>query len=379
MDFRFSEEQRLLRESARKYAAEYLGVEAYQFRVRDPELWREDWRRFAELGWLALPFPEELGGIGGSAVETMVLFEEFGRGLSRTPYLESIVMAGQVLLHSASPQQQAALIPPLIAGELMLGMAFSERQATLMNTDDMTTLAVPTATGFRVTGHKTSVAFGEDMDWLLVLARHAEIEGAMVLGIVATASAGLSMHAYATVDGQQTSDVTFEQVELNHADLLNTGAELSSSLDDVLDHGLCALCAETSGALRVLYEMTLEHLKQRTQFGQTLGSFQVLQHRMVDVFMACELATSMCYSATLSLSSENPADRHREASAAMVQLAEAARLVGQEAVQLHGGMGITAEYPVGHYYKRLAVSARMLGDSDAHLQRFRRVSAQAPS
>ena len=375
MKFSFNEEQRLLRESVQKYAAEHFGLAAYRERARDPGKWRDDWRRFADLGWLALPFPEEYGGVGGTPVETMILLEEFGRGLARTPYLESIVLAGQLLLQTANPRQLAALLPELLTGDLLLGAALGERQATLMQPAQMTTIAVPTAGGFRLSGNKAGVAFADDMDKLLVLARHAEIEGALVLGIVAIGSEGLTMQGYPTVDGQRAADVCFEQVELAAEDVLDASDDLAACLDNALDHGLCALCGETTGALGALYALTLTHLKEREQFGHTLGSFQVIQHRMVDVFMACELATSMCYSATLALDVAEPTFRHSETSAAMVQLAESARLVGREAVQLHGGMGMTEEYAVGHYYKRLAVVSRLLGSSDDHLRRFRQASA----
>ena len=374
MDFSFNEVQQLFRDSVERFVAEHYDFEARQrIIVADGGYLPEHWQQFAELGWLAVPFSEGYGGLDGTPVDIMIIMESFGRGLVASPYLSSVVVAGHILNRAATEQQKQALLPALIDGSLQLTFAFAE-PASRFDLADVSTIASKDGAGYRLNGHKCVVHYANTADKVLVSARTAGDQRepmGVSLFLIDMASSGLSARHYPTIDGQRAADITFHDVSVDADDLIGDKDNALTFMDEACDHGIAAICAEAVGAMSALYDKTLEYIKTREQFGKTLGSFQALQHRMVDVFMACELSRSMVYAATCTLT-QSTAERQRTASAAKVQVGKAGRLVGQEAIQLHGGMGMTDELPIGHYFKRLTMINTMFGDIAYHTARFRR-------
>lgn len=375
MDFSFNEVQQLFRDSVDRFVAEHYDFETRQRIVAaDSGYLPEHWQQFAELGWLAVPFPEGYGGLDGTPLETMIIMESFGRGLVASPYLSSVVVAGHILNRAATKRQKQALLPTLIDGSLRLTFAFAE-PTSRFDLADVSTAATKDGGGYRLNGHKCVVHYANTADKVLVSARTAGSQRdpmGVSLFLVDMGAAGLSARHYPTIDGQRAADITFHDVRVDADDLIGDRDHALTLIDEACDHGIAAICAEAVGAMSALYDMTLEYIKTRQQFGKTLGSFQALQHRMVDVFMACELSRSMVYATTCKLT-ESTAERQRTASAAKVQIGKAGRLVGQEAIQLHGGMGMTDELPIGHYFKRLTVINTTFGNISYHIARYRQI------
>ncbi|MDH3670370.1 MAG: acyl-CoA dehydrogenase family protein [Gammaproteobacteria bacterium] len=376
MDFSFDEAQQLFRDSVDRFVAEHYDFETRQRIVAtDDGYLPEHWQRFAELGWLALPFPEGYGGLDGTPVDTMIIMESFGRGLVASPYLSSVVVAGHILNRAATEQQKQALLPALSDGSLRLTFAFAE-PTSRFDLADVSTTATEDGAGYRLNGYKCVVHYANTAHKVLVSARTTGNQRdpmGVSLFLVDMGASGVSARHYPTIDGQRAADIKLDNVRVDADDLIGDKDHASAFIEETCDHGIAATCAEAVGAMSVLYEMTLEYIKTREQFGKTLGSFQALQHRMVDVFMACELCRSMVYAATCRLT-ESTAERQCTASAAKVQVGKAGRLVGHEAIQLHGGMGMTDELPIGHYLKRLTMINTMFGDIAYHTARFRRTA-----
>lgn len=373
MDFSFNETQQLFRDSVDRFVAEHYDFKTRQRIVAaDGGYLPEHWRQFAELGWLAVPFPERYGGLDGTPVDTMIIMESFGRGLVTSPYLSSVVVAGHILKQASTEQQKQALLPALIDGSLRFTFAFAE-PTSRFDLADVSTTATKDGGGYRLNGQKCVVHYANAADKVVVSARTAGSQRdsmGVSLFLVDSAASGLSARHYPTIDGQRAADITFDNVRVDVGDLIGDEDSALTLIDEACDHGIAAICAEAVGAMSALYEMTLEYIKTRKQFGKTLGSFQVLQHRMVDVFMACELSRSMVYAATCTLGATT-AERQRTVSAAKVQIGKAGRLVGKEAIQLHGGMGMTDELPIGHYFKRLTAINTTFGDISYHIARYR--------
>lgn len=373
MDFSLSEEQTLLQESIARYMQNDYQFTERQKVVQSAEPFSAThWSSFAELGWLGVPFPEADGGFGGGAVESMVMWEQFGKGLVIEPLLATVVLAGGALKLAGGKAQKEAVLPGLIAGETQAALAFAEPQGRY-NLADLTTKAESQGGGYRLNGHKAVVLNGPSADWLVVSARTSgkqrDAEGVSLFLVPATAS-GLSRRDYPTVDGFTASELSFADVQVGADALLGQEGGGLPVLEQVLDEGILAVGAEAVGCMEVLYKDTVEYCKTRKQFGQPIGKFQVLQHRMVDMFMEYEQAKSLMYMAAMRMDEGYGPAAQKAASALKVQVGKSGRFVGQNAVQLHGGMGMTDELNIGHYFKRLTTIDALFGNVDHHLRRF---------
>ena len=364
MDFELSEEQRLLGDMVGGYVADRYGFEARAKAMGEAcGFSRQVWADFAELGLLGLPFAEEDGGFGGGGVEMMIVMEALGRGLVVEPYLATVVLAGGLLRRLASPNQRAERIAGVVAGARIMALAHQEPQGPRHTTEALRTRAVRRTGGWVLTGTKTAVIAGAAADELIVSARAPE---GVSLFLVDPALPGVSVARRDGFDGVALADVVLDEVALHEDALLGAAGEGASALARVFEEANAALCAEAVGAMADMLDATTEYLKTRTQFGAPIGSFPALQHRAVEMLMQTELARSMAVLAALSLE-RGPEERWRNVAAAKAKVAQAARYVGQQAVQLHGAIGLTAEYKVGHGFKRLTTIELLFGDADHHL------------
>ena len=372
MDFSFTPEQDMLRETVARLVAQQYAFDTRRKVAKSDAGWRSDmWSQFAELGLLGAPFSEAEGGFGGGHIEAMIVMEEFGKGLVIEPYLQTVVIGGNFLRHGGTDAQKEEHVANLIGGETRFAFAYSEPKSRF-DLHDVSTGARKEGGGFVLNGHKAVVLGAPFASHLIVTARTAgaqrDASGVSVF-IIPKNARGVSTRDYPTVDGLRASEVYFENVSVSAEALLGTLDDGLGLVEKVVDHAIAALCAEAVGCFKVLNEATISYAKQRKQFGQPIASFQVLQHRMVDMFMAAEQATSMTYMVTLKLD-EPDAARKQAASAAKVQIGKSGRLVSQEAVQIHGGMGMTDELNVGHYFKRVTMIESQFGNTDWHLRRY---------
>jgi alkylation response protein AidB-like acyl-CoA dehydrogenase len=372
MDFSFTEEQSMLRDTVASFLADRYDFDTRRAVARSEAGWRpEQWKAFAgDLGILGAPFPEALGGLGGGAIETMIVMEAFGRALVIEPYVETVVIGGGFLKHSGHPGA-AELIGKIVGGEAVIAFAYAEPQARY-NWADLKTTARKQGAGYVLNGHKAVVTGAPWAGRLIVTARTAggqrDVLGVSVF-LVDKAAPGITTRDYPTVDGRRASEVYFENVSLPAEALIGETDNALPLVERVIDEATAASLAEGMGVLAKLHENTLDYTKQRKQFGQPIGAFQVLQHRMVDMFIAVEQATSITYMATLKLA-EPDRDRATAVSAAKAYVGKALRFVGQNAIQLHGGMGMTDEMAIGHYFKRATVLEGLFGSTDHHLRRY---------
>ena len=377
MDFSLSEEQNIFRDSvARLVADEYEFVKRQALVAEEPGFSQKHWSQFAELGWLAAGFPEGYGGLGGTPVETMLMAEQFGRGLVMNPFLATVVLAGNAVLFGGSEEQKKRIIPEIAEGRLKLAFAFAEPQSRY-DLHDVATRARKDGDGYLLDGRKSVVFYAAAADQLIVAARtdgESRDADGITLFLVDPAAPGLEARHYPTQDGGRASELRLNKVRVDAADVIGTPGEALPIIERVVDHACAVVCAEASGAMWAIYEQTLQYHKTREQFGQLLGSFQALQHRMVDVYMKCELAQSMVYETTLHLESPDASERSRTASSAKHEVGRYARDVGQEGVQLHGGIGMTWELPIGHYLKRITMINSSFGDPRHHLKRYQALS-----
>lgn len=377
MDFSFTEEQTLLRNSVQRFIQDKYDIEARRKIINSEEgMSRDNWAAFAELGLLMAPFPEEYGGLGGDNIDMMVIMEEFGKGLVVEPFLQTVVLAGSFILHGGNEDQKQTLIPEIAGGEKIYAVAFAEPQGRY-NLADLTTKAEKSGDGYTINGYKAVVLGGPWADKLIVTARTSggeRDEDGVSVFIVDKSADGVSTRDYPTVDGLRASEVTLENVSVGADALLGKEGKGLGLVEKVFDIGIAALCAEGCGALRVLTDSTVEYCKTREQFGQPIGKFQVLQHRMVDMFMETEQMISMTYMVNLKLG-ESDVERKKAASAAKVQLGKSGKFVGQSAIQLHGGMGMTDELHVGHFFKRVTMMDTLFGNVDHHLKRYTSLDA----
>jgi pimeloyl-CoA dehydrogenase small subunit len=370
MDFDLTDEQRLLQDQVNRVIADEYEFERRKAYAKEaPGFSLERWAQFAELGLLGLPFDEALGGIGGTPVETMIVMEAFGRGLVVEPYLATVVLGGGLVRFAGSSAQQRALVPEIAAGRLRLAFAHTERQSRF-DLADVATTARADGAGFVLDGHKGVVLHGDSADTLIVSARtgggQRERDG-ISLFLVDRRAAGVAVQGYATVDGLRAAEITLRAVRLGSDALLGPRDHALPLIERAVDAAIAALAAEAVGAMAVAHELTIDYLKTRKQFGVPIGSFQALQHRAVDMLVALEQARSMASLATMVADSTDDAERRRTISAAKVQIGRSGRIVGQQAIQLHGGIGMTMESKVGHYFKRLAMIDTLFGDADHHL------------
>jgi pimeloyl-CoA dehydrogenase small subunit len=375
MDFDLSEEQRLLKESLDRLIGDRYAFEQRRVYSQATEGWsRELWAQYAELGLLGLPFPESQGGSGGGPIETMLVMEAFGRALALEPYLATVVLGGGFLRHGGNDALSADLVPKIAGGGLTLTFAQTERHSR-WNLADISTTATRDGAGWRLDGEKGVVLHGDTADKLVVTARigggQRDRNGIGVFVVDANAP-GLSRRGYPTQDGLRGAEVTLAGVRVGPEAVLGEPGAGLPLVERVVDEAIAALCAEAVGAMAVMHELTVEYLKTRRQFGREIGSFQVLQHRAVDMLVALEQARSMAMFATMMAAEENIVERRNAISAAKVQIGRSGKFVGQQAIQLHGGIGMTMEYKVGHYFKRMTMIDTTFGDADHHLRRLAR-------
>ena len=370
MDFDLTDEQRLLKDSVDRLVADRYGFEQRRAYLalpggRDPAIWAQ----CAELGLLGLPFAEEHGGFGGGPVETMLVMEAFGRGLVLEPYLPGVILGGGLIRHAGSAAQQRAILPALAEGRAMLAFAHVERQSRY-DLADVATTARRDGEDFVLDGAKSVVLGGDGADTLIVSARVAggrRDEDGIGLFLVDAAAPGLVRRGYATQDGLRAAEITLSGAR---ATALGTPGAALPLMRRVVDQAIAALCAEAVGVMTAMHETTLDYLKTRKQFGRAIGEFQALQHRAVDMLVALEQARSMALFATVMADSEDAAARGRAMAAAKAQIGRSGRQIGQEAIQLHGGIGMTMEYKVGHYFKRMTMIDQCFGDADTQIARL---------
>jgi len=375
MDFDLSEEQRLLKESLDRLIGDRYGFEQRKTYGQAPEGWsRELWAQYAELGLLGLPFAEEYGGSAGGPVETMIAMESFGRALALEPFLATVVLGGGFLRQGGTPEQCAALLPKIVDGSLTFAFAQTERHSRY-DLADISTTAMRDGVAWVLDGEKGVVLHGDTATKLIVTARigggRRDRDG-VALFIVDSNAAGVSRRGYPTQDGLRAAEITLAGVRVGPEGVLGEPGEGLSLVERVIDEAIAALCAEAVGAMAAMHELTVDYLKTRRQFGREIGSFQILQHRAVDMLIALEQARSMAMFATMMASEEDAVERRNTLSAAKVQIGRSSRLIGQQAVQLHGGIGMTMEYKVGHYFKRVTMIDTMFGDADHHLRELAR-------
>jgi alkylation response protein AidB-like acyl-CoA dehydrogenase len=349
VDFTLSPEQLLIKDSVARFAAgQHAGG--------------DHWKTFAELGWLAVGAPEELGGFGGP-IETLLLMEQFGRGLVVSPYVGQVVLAG-TLLRSAGRDEELAR---LVEGDERFAVAYEEPHARY-DPAKVETAAVRDGDAYVLTGSKVRVLDASTAGTLLVSARTGD---EISLFAVPADAPNVARERYAAEDGYDVANVRLDGVRVDAANLVGPAGGGLPLLERALDHAIAALCAEGLGLMSLMLEATVEYTKQRQQFGVPIGSFQALQHRMAEMFIEVELARSMAYLAAMTLTEENDdVKRRRGISAAKAQVAKSGRFVGQNAIQLHGGIGMSEEYKVGHYFKRMTAVERLLGDADYHIARY---------
>jgi pimeloyl-CoA dehydrogenase small subunit len=378
MDFAFTSEQDMLRDTVARLVREQYDFETRRKVAKSEAGWRPAmWSQFAELGLLGASFPEADGGFGGGPIEAMIISEEFGKGLVIEPWLQTVVIGGGFLRHGGSAAQKEENLPALIGGERIFAFAYSEPKSRF-DLHDVSTTAKKDGKGFTLNGHKAVVIGAPFASHLIVTARTSggqrDTKG-VTLFLVPKNAKGVSTRDYPTVDGLRASEVYFENVSVGADAVIGEVDGGFPLVEKVVDEAIAALCAEAVGCFKVLNEATLQYSKTRKQFGQPIGNFQVLQHRMVDMFMACEQSISMTYMVTLKL---EEADRQRKlaASGAKVQIGKAGKLISQEAVQIHGGMGMTDELNVGHFFKRVTMIESQFGNTDWHLRRYTELSSR---
>ena len=373
MDFSYSNEQLALQETLQRFIGRDYGFERRRELTRSALGFSAGaWAQYADLGLLSLPFPEQFGGLGGNAVDVMLVMELVGRGLLLEPFLSTIVMCGGLIRDSASDELKRTMLPRIGAGEIKLALACSEA-AGRYELSRVACAAVRSGGGWRLSGQKTVVLDAPSADYFLVSARTggdaADARGIAVF-LVAREAAGVTTLAYPTQSGGRAADVRLENVAVDANALIGTPETGLAIVERAVDRGIAALCAEAVGIITALNEATLNHLKTRKQFGVPIGNFQALQHRMADMFIAAEQARSMAVIAAVHADSDDAAERRRAASGAKAYIGQAARLVGQQAVQMHGAMGVVDDLIVSHYFKRLTMIDMSLGDVDFHLARF---------
>jgi alkylation response protein AidB-like acyl-CoA dehydrogenase len=365
MDFSLNEFQSMLVDSVEKFVTSEYDFESRQAYAASEIGFSDDvWKSFCELGWTAIPFAESDGGLDGSLIETMLLMQQFGRGLIVEPYLANVVLAGGVLRRIASEEQKAKWLHPMIGGELQTALAFVEPQSRY-EIDDIQSTAVDNGSGWTLNGRKSVVLNGGNADVLIIPTGG---DGVSLFAVPAGAD-GVSRKTYPTVDGSTAADITLTNVHVDSDALLGDFGAGLTTLEAVLDEAILAVCAEGVGIMQILTDKTVEYSKNRVQFGVPIGSFQALQHRMVDMLTASEQSYSLLLWATMA-NADGSDQAKRAISSIKYQIGTAGKLVGQEAVQLHGGMGMSWEFDVGHYFKRLTVIGQMLGNADWHLDKL---------
>lgn len=372
MDFNYTEEQLALQDTLARFIARDYDFEHRRELAKSADGFSRDaWAQFAELGLLALPLPEAVGGLGGNGVDTMLVMEQIGKGLLLEPFLSTVIVGGGLLADTGAAAP-LAMLESIVSGELLLSLAHYEPGSRYQE-QRVGSTARATAEGYVLNGYKQVVLDGPSADRFLVTARSAgatdDADG-ISLFLVDAAAPGLSLRGYTTQDGRRAADLQLDGVQVPADALIGDLGAAMPLVQKALDRANAALCAEAVGIMAALNEQTLEYLKQRKQFGVSIGKFQALQHRMADMVIATEQARSMAIVAAVHADFEDAAERGRGVSAAKAYICQQARSVGQQAVQLHGGMGVVDELIVSHHFKRLTMIGLTYGDADHHLGRF---------
>ena len=372
MNFELSEEQKMIQQSVERFVQEnYDLTNRVKISSEDPGYSKEYWGSMADLGWLGLAFDEEDGGFGGNQIDTLVLMEQFGKGLVLEPFLANIVLGGGIIKRAASPAIKESIIPSLMEGKLQITLAYAEEQSRF-DIEDVATAAREEDGGFVINGKKSMVLNAESADKIIVVTRTSGSqvdENGISLFIVDASSEGVEKQNFPTVDGLRASEITFEDVKVSSEALVGEKDKGFKILQAVVNDAILALSAEAVGAMEVLYKDTVEYTQQREQFDHALSDFQVLQHRMVDMFMEYEQCKSLLFRATLE-TVEDPDLAQRTVHALKHLIGKSGIFVGESAVQLHGGMGVTEELRIGHFFKRLLVIDSQFGNADFHLDKF---------
>jgi len=373
MDFSFSDEQSLLKDSVERFIKNDYAFDARQKLTKSEQGFSpKNWRTYAELGWLGVPFTEADGGFGGGPIETMLIMEQFGRGLVVEPFLPTVVLVGGMLRLAGRSAQKEKYLARIIDGSLQGAFAFAEPQGRF-NLADLMTTGVKSGDGYVLNGHKAVVINGPSAELLVVSARTAGQQrgrGGITLFLVDAKAPGVTRRDYPTVDALRASEVRLDNVMVDKSAVLGRVGRAIDVIEQAVDEATLAIGAEAVGCMEVLYKATVEYCKTRQQFGQPIGKFQVLQHRMVDMFMEYEQSKSLMFMAAMRLAEGYGPQAQKAVSAFKVQVGKSGRFVGQSAVQLHGGMGMTEELSIGHYFKRLTMIDTMFGNVDHHLKRF---------
>lgn len=368
MNFSFTEEQLALEDTVERFAEKELSFEEHQQRIEqgahfDPDIWA----KYAELGLLALPFPEEYDGLGGTALDTFVVMRALAKGLPVEPYVTGVILCGNLLTEFATAEQKQQFIPQVAAGELLLSLAHYEPAGRFQ---DKYVAAEATEKDGKwvLNGQKSVVSAAESADYLLVSAKVGADQ--VSLFMVPRDAAGVSIKGYLCHDGSRAADVHFKDVELAADTVIGQSGEALPAILNAIAIANTALMAETSGIVRALKQQTLEYMQTRKQFGVSLSTFQTVQHRLADIAIAAEEVNAMALRAAIEIQGDDLTARLKRASGAKAFINEKARFIGQEAVQLHGGIGVTDELIISHYFKRITLINYMFGDIDFHLQRY---------
>ena len=377
MDFAFTQEQNMLKDSVARFVKEEYDFDSRRKIVESESgISAENWKKFSELGWLSIPFPENQGGFGGSAVDLMILMEEFGKGLLSEAFVPTVLLFGGLISKSEKNSEFVdSIVESIIAGETHGGFAFLERQSRY-EMFDVATRAERDGDKFLLNGEKTVVFNGDNANKLIVLARTSGAqsdEQGVTLFLVDSNAEGVDKTTFRLMDGQVAANVKFTNVEVQAESVVGTEDQAATLVKDVVNNVIVALCAEAVGIMEKLYTTTVEYTKIRKQFDVAIGSFQSLQHRMAEMFIDYEQTKSLLYRAVCSID-EGDDDVEKNVLALKVMVGRAGKKIGGEAIQMHGGMGVTDELDVGHYVKRLLMINTMFGDADYTQQKFAVVS-----
>lgn len=385
MDFDLSEEQRMLKESVDRLLEDRYSFEQRKTYTQAPDGWsRELWQQYADLGLLGVPFSQDHGGFGGGPVETMILMEAFGKALVLEPYFATVILFGGALKVAGSEAQQAELLPKITEGKLLGAFAHSERDARYDLADVKTTAKKDAANngGWVLDGEKTVVIHGDCADKLVVSARVSggqRDKDGLALFLVDAKAPGVTRKAYPTQDSLRAADITLKGVKVAAGDVLGEPGKAFAAIERIAQSAIQALSAEAVGGMQEMLDITVEYLKTRQQFGVPIGSFQALQHRAVDMLVATEQARSMAMFASMMVDEKDSVERAKAISAAKVHIGKSGRYVGQQSIQLHGGIGMTLEYKVGHYFIRSTMIEILFGDTDHHLASLAKAGGLIPA
>jgi alkylation response protein AidB-like acyl-CoA dehydrogenase len=373
MNFEYSDEQKLLSDTLKRFLATGYNFDARVKIMAAPAGFSDDvWAALAEMGLLGVPFAEEYGGFGGTTVDMMIVMEAFGEGLLVEPYLATVGLGGRFIARGGSTAQKERILPALIQGKVKMAFAHTAPGARY-DVAHVTMRATKSGDGWRLDGDKRMVLHGGAADLVVVSARTAggdRDENGLSLFVVERSAPGVTMTEYRTIDNLRVADIHFSNVAVTRDALIGAEGGGFALADEVVDYATALVCAEAVGAIKYAHDATLQYLKERRQFGVPIGTFQALQHRMVDILISLEQARSIATLACVKVDTAEAAERRRVVSAAKIKIADAARHVSQEAVQLHGGMGMTEELKISHTFRRLTMIAQAFGDADHHLERF---------